>query len=333
MEETLENLFDDDDLGLEEFDSDKEDDTIEKPAEELSTESLFEDDTEPIEGEKEESIVDSLLKAKGIVDGKVKFIDENNETQEVNFYDLTREEQLDILNNEEETPTPAQQFTGDTEELVQYLKDNNLTVDQFLEGYKQSIENSIVEKDSINYEIDAYDDSELFMLDLKNKYNLTDEELEKELEKELKDETLFKKKVDVLRAEYKQLEDEQKEAQKLEFEQNQQQEYDKFAERMVNIAVETPEFYGIELEDEEKNEVLSFLLDIDESGVSEFSKTLNDPKKLYEAAWFLRYGKESFDALKNAYESEIARIKKDSKPGVVHKNPKQSKQGSIHDLF
>ena len=33
MEETLENLFDDDDLGLGEFDSDKEDDTIEKPAE------------------------------------------------------------------------------------------------------------------------------------------------------------------------------------------------------------------------------------------------------------------------------------------------------------
>ena len=102
---------------------------------------------------------------------------------------------------------------------------------------------------------------------------------------------------------------------------------------MVNIAVETPEFYGIELEDEEKNEVLSFLLDIDESGVSEFSKTLNDPKKLYEAAWFLRYGKESFDALKNAYESEIARIKKDSKPAVVHKNPAKNKQGSIHDLF
>ena len=335
MEETLENLFDDDDLGLEEFDSDKEDDTIEKPAEELSTESLFEDDTEPIEGEKEESIIDSLLKAKGIVDGKVKFIDENNETQEVNFYDLTREEQLDILNNEEETPTPAQQFTGDTEELVQYLKDNNLTVDQFLEGYKQSIENSIAEKDSINYEIDAYDDQELYLLDLKNKFDLTDEELVQELEKELQNEDLFKRKVDKLREEYKNLEDQYKESQKVEFEQKQQEQYDQFSQQMVDVAINTPEFYGIELEDDEKNEVLSFLLDQDENGASQFYKTLSDPNKLYEAAWFLRYGKESFDALKNAYESEIAKLKKQDKPTVVRK-PKPgetNKEKNIHDLF
>ena len=276
-------------------------------------------------------VLDNLLKAKGITDGKIKIIDEDESETEVNFSDLSVEEQLEILN--ESTSTEDDNLDESEVELINYMREKNLSVEDFLELYKQEIIASLEESTTQNYEIDAYDDSELFMLDLKNKYNLTDEELEKELEKELKDETLFKKKVDVLRAEYKQLEDEQKEAQKLEFEQNQQQEYDKFAERMVNIAVETPEFYGIELEDEEKNEVLSFLLDIDESGVSEFSKTLNDPKKLYEAAWFLRYGKESFDALKNAYESEIARIKKDSKPGVVHKNPKQSKQGSIHDLF
>lgn len=276
-------------------------------------------------------VLDNLLKAKGITDGKIKIIDEDESETEVNFSDLSVEEQLEILN--ESTSTEDDNLDESEVELINYMREKNLSVEDFLELYKQEIIASLEESTTQNYEIDAYDDSELFMLDLKNKYNLTDEELEKELEKELKDETLFKKKVDVLRAEYKQLEDEQKEAQKLEFEQNQQQEYDKFAERMVNIAVETPEFYGIELEDEEKNEVLSFLLDIDESGVSEFSKTLNDPKKLYEAAWFLRYGKESFDALKNAYESEIARIKKDSKPAVVHKNPAKNKQGSIHDLF
>lgn len=276
-------------------------------------------------------VLDNLLKAKGITDGKIKIIDEDESETEVNFSDLSVEEQLEILN--ESASTEDDNLDESEVELINYMREKNLSVEDFLELYKQEIIASLEESTTQNYEIDAYDDSELFMLDLKNKYDLTDEELEKELEKELKDETLFKKKVDVLRAEYKQLEDEQKEAQKLEFEQNQQQEYDKFAERMVNIAVETPEFYGIELEDEEKNEVLSFLLDIDESGVSEFSKTLNDPKKLYEAAWFLRYGKESFDALKNAYESEIARIKKDSKPAVVHKNPAKNKQGSIHDLF
>ena len=85
----------------------------------------------------------------------------------------------------------------------------------------------------------------------------------------------------------------------------------------------------------EKNEVLSFLLDQDENGASQFYKTLSDPNKLYEAAWFLRYGKESFDALKNAYESEIAKLKKQDKPTVVRK-PKPgdtNKEKNIHDLF
>ena len=74
-------------------------------------------------------------------------------------------------------------------------------------------------------------------------------------------------------------------------------------------------------------------MDIDESGVSEFSKTLNDPKKLYEAAWFLRYGKESFDALKNAYESEIAKLKKDKPTTVIRKSGPDKPKNSIHDLF
>ena len=320
----LNDLFDD------ELQLDLEDNSKQTPVNTNTDDDLFLD--EPVEKEiTGNPVLDNLLKAKGITDGKIKIIDEDESENEVNFSDLSVEEQLEIL--KDSSLSEDNDLDESEVELLNFIREKNLSVDEFLELYKQEIIASLEESTTQNYEIDAYDDSELFMLDLKNKYDLTDEELEKELEKELKDETLFKKKVDVLRAEYKQLEDEQKEAQKLEFEQKQQEEYDKFAERMVSIAVETPEFYGIELEDEEKNEVLSFLLDIDESGVSEFSKTLNDPKKLYEAAWFLRYGKESFDALKNAYESEIAKIKKDSKPAVVHKNPAQNKQGSIHDLF
>ena len=215
------------------------------------------------------------------------------------------------------------------------LRENNISVEEFLESYKNSIIESLGVIDTESYDIDNYDDQELFLLDLKNKYDLSDEELEKELEKELKDETLFKKKVDVLRKEYKELEDRYKEAQQQESLRQREEEYNQFSEKMVDVAINTPEFYGIELEDDEKNEVLSFLLDQDENGASQFYKTLSDPNKLYEAAWFLRYGKESFDALKNAYESEIAKLKKQDKPTVVRK-PKPgdtNKEKNIHDLF
>ena len=276
------------------------------------------------------SLIDDLLKARGIDSGKLIIINDNDEEEQVDFYSLSKEDQLDILNQQEESNYDL----GTSEiDLINHLRTNNLTVEQFLESYKQTILSENTSSEVTTYDIDAYDDEELYMLDLQNKYDLTDEELEKELAKELQDEILFKKKVDKLRIEYKTLEDQSKENQRLEFEQKQQEEYGQFTQQMVDIAVNTPEFYGIELEDNEKNEVLSFLLELDQDGVSEFSKTLNSPKKLYEAAWFLRYGKESFDMLKNAYESEIAKLKtKDKKPGVI-KRTDTSQKNSIHDLF
>lgn len=322
----LDNLFDEElENGINDT-IDNEEDVQITPENDL----LFgEDDT--VESKESNSLIDELLKAKGINSGKLTIIDEDEKEQEVDFYSLTKEEQLEILNSSEEENNYG--LDESEQGLINHLRSNKLTVEQFLEGYKQSIVESLSNSENnSNYEIDAYDDEELYMLDLKNKFDLSDEELVKELEKELQDEALFKKKADKLREEYKQLEDQYKEAQKQEFEEKRQEQYNQFAQQMVDIAVSIPEFYGIELEDNEKNEVLSFLLELDDNGVSEFYKTLNDPKKLYEAAWFLRYGKESFDILKNAYESEISQLKaKDKKPIVVKRNNNEPKN-SIHDL-
>ena len=318
------------DVIFEDLELDKPLDNIDAPTNtDLTEEDFFTDTVTDVPAE--DSIISELLKARGISDGKITIIDEDNKESEVNFSELSKEEQLEILNDYPET----EENELDESEIgfINHIREKNQSIEEFLEDYKQEILATLDESTTQNYDIDAYDDKELYLLDLKNKYDLTDEELVKELEKELKDENLFKKKVDVLRAEYKQLEDQYKETQKLEFAEKQQEEYNQFAEKMVDVALQTPEFYGIELEDDEKNEVLSFLLDLDDKGTSEFSKSLNDPKKLYEAAWFLRYGKESFDALKNAYESEIAKLKKDPKQVVVRRDNTQPKQNSIHDLY
>ena len=63
---------------------------------------------------------------------------------------------------------------------------------------------------------------------------------------------------------------------------------------MVDVATKTSEFHGIELEDNEKNEVLSFILDLDENGTSNFYKT--------SLTWILRltYKGECRYELKNS---------------------------------
>lgn len=272
----LENVFEDDlELDTVEPDAPVPDDAIYS-----NDENIFEPTSEN-SGQEELSIIDEFLALNGISNGTIKFIDDDNKETEKNFYELTKEEQLEVLNSFMQAPeqpdTAEQQF-------LEYLKSNNLSVNDFLTQYKNEVVKELTAQYEPNYEIDAYDDEELFLLDLKSKYDLTDEELKAELEKELQNDVLFKKKVDSLRSEYKKLEDQYKETQQAEFNKQREEEYNKFADTIVDVAIKNSDFYGIELEDSEKNEVLSFLLDLDDNGTSEFYKELNKPDRLYEAA-------------------------------------------------
>lgn len=266
-------------------------------------------------------ILNDLLKIRGIEDGKIKIIGEDNQEEEINFHDLTKEEQLEILNYQDQVEN--HDLDNSEIDLLNSIRSSGKTVEQFLEDYKQEIINSLgTQEQGVNYEIDAYDDQELYMLDLKNKFDLTDEELVKELEKELQDPDLFKRKTDKLRSEYKQLEDQYNEAQKQEFESKQQEQYNSFVTQMSDTASKNKHFHGIDVEDNETQEVLSHLLQLDQNGTSEFYKGLNNPEKLYELAWYSKYGKEAFEAITNAYEQEISRLKAEIKPNnKVKPNP------------
>lgn len=322
--EGLDDVFDDD-LGL--------DEPIVETPEPNAEPAISEEDT-PLFTEDKSPIVEELLKAKGIEGSKITILDEEEKETEVSFYDLPIEEQLEILNTQEDKQ-PVVQAIGETEqEFLNGLKEQNQTVEQYLEEYKKNILAEAEIPAESAYDIDSYNDKELFLLDLKAKYDLSDEELEKELGRALEDEELFTKKISKTREEYKQLEDQYKEEQAATATQQQQEQYNEFSNTMVDVAVNNSEYHGIEIEDSEKNEVLSDLLELDENGVSPFYKDLSDPNKLFEIAWFRRYGKEAFEAITNAYEAEIAQLKKDSKkpPVVIKRNNNKDRELTIDDL-
>lgn len=293
-----------------------------------------------------DDLVSDLLKARGITDNKLKILNDQEEEEEVDFFSLSREEQIEILNAADESSNSDSEdlkgLADKEKEFIEYLRKEGISLDEYLKNYKEvAISEAGVGAEDV-FDIDAYTDEELFLLDLKSRYeDLSDEELKKELETALKDEEIFKKKIGKTREEYKQLEAAHKEDQAKETEQKKEEQYDKFIETMVDVAIKNPEFHGIELEDDEKNDVLSYLLELDDSGTSEFSRALNDPKRLYEAAWFLKYGKEAFDAIRNAYETEIKTLKKDNPQkqkqeakAVIKRKPEQQEEEykSIYDL-
>lgn len=234
------------------------------------------------DNEKPSDLISSLLKEKGIVNNKITIIDENDEEKEVDFFSLPLEEQLQIISDTTDNSTDNLKLEDEERKFLSELRKSNTTLESFLESYKDDIlKNNIVNS---SYEIDDYSDEELFLMDLKTKFDLTDEELSAELDKELEKKDIFDKKVKKLRDEYKQLEDDYKRQQEQAFNTEKEEKYNKFVDTMVNVAIQNTDLYGIELEDSEKNEVLSFILELDDKGTSEFYKNLNDPKKLYEAA-------------------------------------------------
>ena len=296
---------------------------------------IFETNTEEVIKPGKSTLVDELLKNKGIKDSKIKIIDEDNTETEVSFYDLSREEQLEILNPKvEEIQTPSK-FGQEEEAFFNYLKENKLTVAEYLQKYKEATISEVESGFEPTYDIDTYGDEELFLLDLKTKYDLTDEELEKELVKAQDDPDLFKKKTTKLRQEYKELEDAYKADEQNKSNLKKEEEYNSFVQTMVDVATKNSELYGIELEDNEKNEVLSYLLELDENGTSNFYKQLNSPDKLYEAAWFLKYGKEAFEAFENVidgYQKEIKKLKDPNKSEKVVIKKTNNKERSIYEL-
>lgn len=299
----------------------------------LELEDIFNDPDNP--DDDDIPALDAFLQSKGIKDSMVSIEGENGETESINFHDLDKEEQFEILNSLTTTETVnTSNLSQEEEAWLAELKNNNLDINSFLELYKNSILEETNQSKIDSYEIDSYSDMELFLLDLQNRYDLSDEELQAELEKELKDEDMFARKVGTLRQEYKQLEEQQNKEREAEFQQQQHQEYQRFANQMVEIAQRKGEFHGLELEDEDKNNTLSYMLDLDDNGQSRMAKDLEDPNNLYEIAWYLQYGKDAFKIIENAYESEIARLKKtQDSPRVVRQKPQERKIKNINELY
>ncbi len=295
-----------------------------QPEEEPEELELFSDSTE----EKEEDPIIAFLEERGYKDGKIQVVEEDGTEKVVDFNSLTSQEKYDLLNN---ISAPENELSEDELRFLNYIRENKLSVNDYLANYEKEIK-APLEDATQEYNIDAYTDEELYVLDLKEKFNLTDDEIITQLELERQSPSIFKKKVDQLRAEYRDLEEQYNLT--LEEERYLQAEEERKAEinKVVDVAKVIDNFHGIELDIEDKEETLSYLFDVDDKGVSNFARDINDPKKLYEAAWYLLYGKQAFNLLKEAYEKEIIALnKKKDKPSVVV-NSAQREYKTIHDL-
>ncbi len=326
MPQNLDDLYDDviNDTEYQEFDhTTLPEYHVEDPDEEEFSASIInphtlnfepddDDDNPHTQTKEQKDAIRDLLLAKGIKDpNSINYENETTgEIEQVSFYDLPYEDQLEILKSSDKD---IDFDLNDHEvDVVNFLRNNNVTFEEAVEYYKrQAIEEYLKENDATEFTVDSYTDQELFLLDLKTKYDtLTDDELQLELEKESGHPDLFKKKIDKIRAEYKSLEVKTKEA---EVQAEIDQENEKFEElkgSLIEVATATQEIGGLDLDDNERNQILTYILQKDVNGNSPLIKDLDNPKTLFNIAWYAVKGPEAFEFVHDYYKKEIEKTRK-----------------------
>lgn len=319
MEKTVENLENDelfdDDYGkdLDNQDTQNEEDTQNQEDETQTEESSDDADSD--------DLITTYLKSKGIDANSIKMENEDGETEELNFNDLSKEEQLQLLNyNPNETQEPV--LADDEAQLLGILRQNNMSVQDYLNAYKKHV---IEEFQAANpsepqesYSVDDYTDEELFVADLKDKIpDLTEEEAAKALETEQQNPELFQKKVAGLRASYQAQEKSMREAEAAELQKVQEQQAAQFESVIVdtiqrNNSIDLGDT-SLELSEDDMNEIASFILDSDAAGVRHIAKALNDPRTLVEMAWWALKGHDALNQVTQYYKRQIAEARKSAK--------------------
>ena len=314
---TPQELNEDEDLqNSEEFQEPEESEESEEFEESEESEELEESEAPTFEG----NALYSFLQTRGVKDPtKIVFNNEDGSTEEVDFATLTPEEQLDIL---QQVTDPG--LTEDEINTVNYLRKNRMSMAQVMEAYAQQKLDAYLNEHpedihQKSYTIDDYTDDDLYVVDLKKRYpDFTDEEILSKLDEAKKNETLFKKEAEILRNTYKAQED-QAEAERVQLEEQQAEDLrnnliaaaSNFNE--VQLDYTDDESDSLVIEDADKQQMISYILDQDANGKSQLVKDLENPDTLIELAWLRTQGAEVLSSVTKYWKETLAAARAENK--------------------
>lgn len=295
----------------------------------------------------DDSFMSDFLRSKGIDDpSRIKFEDENNNIIERNWNDLTREEQINILN------TPLQPQYEDNNDLsdeevtlLTQIRQSGLTPSQYLQQIQGD---QIVQEPT--YKIDDLSDDEVYILDLESRVGeLSDDDAAQALSVAKQNEDLFNKQVEGIRKEYKDREDYNTQQEQAQLEQQQQEAYYQYQDAVINAINNFNSIGNLDLnfEDSDKEELAEFMLSPDEAGNNYLYRALQDPETLVKAAWFILNGDEAFDSITDYFTNQIKLVSENqyrkgyeegkkgtspSRPTVVIQNNKQNQRRQFNTI-
>lgn len=263
-----------------------------------------------------DDVVSVILKRNGINPSAIEIHDENGQPQIVSFSELTRDEQIDMLNSIGGQKQYTRQDDNDLDDeeidLLNSIRKSRMNVSDFVSAIKEQAVNEFLENGGGErlYSVDELDDDDLYMSDYAAKVpNATEEEVVAALEAAKANPQVFKRTMEGMRETYKQQEEAKRQADM----QNEEMRVAKQQEEYENIIVDAVgkmskiQFgeLDINLSNDDKEQIASAILDRDITGARYLANLINDPDTLSKMVWFALKGEEGIDQMQRYYRKEI----------------------------
>lgn len=326
MENFDDVIFDDDEFG--ELPSEQE--------KQEGTEDILPAIQQQPSSQEQEDLTTEVLKLKGISNPeKIKFEDETGAIIERAWDSLTREEQINILIDQEQE---QQEFDDSELQLINTIRESGMTPEEYLQSLLPEVEQTK------RYKVDDLSDDEVYALDLLHKVgsDISDEEINQALELAKQNEGLFKKTVEGLRKEYIRLQEDEEAQIANEKAAREEAAYNRFADSIKGQIKELDSFAGqpLQLSDDDIEDLSSFMLEIDDQGLSAFGRAMNDPALFTKAAfWILNedkiveeLNKQIQDNYRRGYEQAKLDLQGKPKAKLVFNKPASQKK-TTDDVF
>ena len=282
-------------------------------------------ETDYNEGHNEDSkdYISRLLESRGIDRNRIQILDEEGNPSEVSFDSLSEQDKFDILNYQEDPVLPEDHEI----QAINFLRQNNMTLQDFAEWQRQEAIKEYLAGQSTVSETDSYSDEEIVAYDYIKRFgeSMSDEEIDAEIERLKADPEAFVKRVTLLRNAFKAEEEAQaKLYQDQEAAKNAENEA-MFVQTYQRAVADIDNIQNTELDDNDRDELLRFVLEKDQANRTGLSKAMDNPENVLKMAWYLLHGEERVDAMIDYFQKEISKRSKPA-PRVVTKAGGNSKR-------
>ena len=209
-----------------------------------------------------------------------------------------------------------------------------MTLQDFAEWQRQEAIKEYLAGQMPVSETDSYSDEEIVAYDYIKRFgeSMSDEEIDAEIERLKADPEAFEKRVSLLRNAFKTEEEAQAKLYQDQEAAMRQENESMFINTYHQALAQIDNIQNVELDDNDRDELLRFVLEKDQANRTGLSKAMDNPENVLKMAWYLLHGEECNNAMIDYFQKEISKRSKPV-PRVVTKQGGGRKSAPREDEF